>query len=309
VKRADLRKGSSLLGEGKAMFRDHLVSIIAYVTGLLLSLGILVLDTYFQRIPMFEAAVIASLIMILTFMFETRFQLHRIQITPRFFSKVPDFSPHLSRFNGVVLDILVHSSHAYKLQHSDFRKVLEKYIDEVNMELRDYCAEGMHRTRTHTNNKEDYAINLCKKKYRAVSVGAFADYWKTVDGQNVMQYCDQAIKRPRKVKVQRIFICDKSDLPKLRVVIEDNQKIGVEVFFIDQATLNPELKGRDFGIVDEGHTAVELVFDLSHSQVTETVFYYASTVKSRDKINELTRIWEALERNPNKKKYDQIEWT
>lgn len=295
------------------MLKDHVVSIIAYATGLLLSLGIILFDGYFfPQIPKYEAVIIAILIMILTFLFETRFQLHRIQVTPKLFAEVSDLSPHLNEFTKAVLEIWVNSFRAYGnplradgLGQRELRKVLERHIQEVKKELRD-CAEGTHRTRTQANIKENYAINLCKKNYRAVSVGQIAGYWQTAEGKNVMEYCRQKIKK--KVKVERIFICDKSHLSDLKKVIEDNQKIGVEVSYIDEATLDHELKRRDFGIVDKGHVAVELLFDSSHNRVNETCFYYDSTDRSKGEITDLEKIWHDLHDHPNRMEYKEIPW-
>jgi hypothetical protein len=290
---------------GAQVLKDHVVSIIAYATGLLLSLGIILFDGYFfPQIPKYENFIMAFLTMILTFLFETRVQLYRIQVTPRFFAtKVPDLSPHVNEFTHHVLEILSNSFRAYDLKHNDLRKVLERHIEEVNKELRD-CADGIHRTRAHADNKEDYAINLCQSNYRAVSVGQIAGYWQTAEGKNVMTYCQQAIKN--KVKVERIFICDKSHLSGLKKVIENNHNIGVEVSYIDEATLDSRLKRHDFGIVDKGGVAVELVFDWGHNSVNETCFYYDSTQRSKDKIKELDGIWKDLHDHPNRMKYEDI---
>jgi hypothetical protein len=289
------------------VLREHIVSIISYVAALSLSLGIILFEGF-----KYESFIIAFLIMILTFLFETRIHLLKIQVTPKLFAKVSDLSPHMNKFTRAVLEIWINSFEAYGnslradgLGHRELRKVLERHIEEVKKELRD-CAEGTHRTRAYANNKENYAINLCKRNYRAVSVGQIAGYWQTAEGENVMKYCEQAIKK--KVKVERIFICDKSHLSGLKKVIEDNQKIGVEVSYLDEATLGHELTRRDFGIVDKGHVAVELLFDSSHNRVNETCFYYDSTDRSKGEITDLEKIWHDLRENPNRMEYKEIPW-
>jgi hypothetical protein len=136
---------------------------------------------------------------------------------------------------------------------------------------------------------ETDAISTCNRTFRATSLVNQASYWHSRAGREALVKNRACIASGK--LVTRIFIEQRSNLPKLLPIIEEHRSAGVECYIAIADDLDPTLK-RDFALLDDNSVAVELILD-SRTPV-QARFYIAERDGSRRDIQELHHVWSSL---------------
>jgi len=138
--------------------------------------------------------------------------------------------------------------------------------------------------------RETNAMENCTRKYQGTSMVNSSEYWHSPVGRESLERNRQAVASGK--LVERIFIESRTKLLPLRPIVEEHLAANVRCYVVTLEDVDSKLR-RDFALLDDGAVAVELFLDSDRSP-TELRFYASESGGSRNKVQELVRVWEAL---------------